>query len=592
MTMDDPIDAPGARSDRFGRAALLGLGIAMFPVLYYARRYRFETFRDLSNIFSIVAAGAVFVVAWKSRYFLQNNYLLVVGIAYVFIALLGIGHLAAEADSPNENDVRSRFRMAGDLIEAATLVAAPLLLRMRRRLCPNTVCLIYLAAAGGMLLAFQRPGLLPPLYAHHALTPFALGLSAFICLAQPVGIALLWRRRSAFPPGVLRLLMVWLALTEAHDICLSLSADPMGWPSLSGHYLVIVGLYPLYLAFVEIGLVHPLRRLRESEHRYHTLFDLAPVGLCIASWNGQVTSVNQRLRDLLALGDAAAEKLDMKNYIQEDLLRPLLLELQERGRAADWPMNLRRTDGQSVPVLANVEWVRLDGREQLMWTLADQTQRRRLEAEVLSIGEAQSRRIGQDLHDTLGQNLTSTAFLAGVLTRKLDGRRLPEAADAGRIEAMLAESIDLTRVLSRGLSPVGLHGECLQTCLKDLAAKTRETFPVDCHVQCGPGSRVRDSVQATHLYRIAQEAVTNAVKHARAANIWIELSRRGEGLALAVRDDGQGLTRRDGDGLGLRIMQYRANSIGGLLEVRRLDEGGTEVRCTLPKAAWPGEHDD
>src|SRR5262249_12368926 len=139
------------------------------------------------------------------------------------------------------------------------------------------------------------------------------------------------------------------------------------------------------------------------------------------------------------------------------------------------------------------------------------------------VTEREQRRISQDLHDGLGQHLTGLMHLSSVLHSNLKERSLPEAAEAARIATLLREAAEQTRTLARGLHPVEMEASGLMASLDHLADKTRELFKIDCRFECRNGVLVQDVVMATHLYRIAQEAINNAIKHGRASQIRIEL---------------------------------------------------------------------
>ncbi|MBU6402779.1 MAG: PAS domain S-box protein, partial [Verrucomicrobia bacterium] len=219
----------------------------------------------------------------------------------------------------------------------------------------------------------------------------------------------------------------------------------------------------------------------------------------------------------------------------------------------------------------------------------DVTDRKRLEREILQISELEQRRIGQDLHDGLCQHLAGIEFMSQGLQQKLASKSKTEAAGAAEITKLVREGIAHTRDLARGLSPVVLESEGLMSALQELADHTAKRFHVQCRFACEVPVLVPDNAVATHLYRITQEAVGNAVKHGRARRIEIHLSAGPDRLTLAVKDNGAGLPEalpRPG-GMGLRIMQYRAGMIGAALTIQRLTEGGTVVACAWKRPAEP-----
>jgi PAS domain S-box-containing protein len=207
-------------------------------------------------------------------------------------------------------------------------------------------------------------------------------------------------------------------------------------------------------------------------------------------------------------------------------------------------------------------------------------ERQRMEHAILEIGTNVQRQIAQDLHDGLGQHLTGIAFMSKVLEQKLADGGLAESADAAKIVRLVNEAIHKTRELSRGLLPVVSDADGLVAALTHWAAEIEDLFHVPCELRCSDVVEVTDVRVATQLYHIAQEAVNNAIRHAKPNRLIVSLV---PGL-LMVQDDGVGLsdTTPRPTGLGMQIMHYRANMIGGSLDVRRGDTGGTVVCCRFP----------
>lgn len=215
----------------------------------------------------------------------------------------------------------------------------------------------------------------------------------------------------------------------------------------------------------------------------------------------------------------------------------------------------------------------------------DTTDRHRLEREILEISDREQARIGQDLHDGLCQQLVSLGFDTNSLEQQLVARAVPEVAAVQKMGQVLDDAIAEARALSRGLFPVQLELDGLSLALRQLAAGVSARARVHCRVDCPQAVLVRDNVVATHLYRIAQEAVNNAVKHSRAASILIELKNNHNRIELRVTDDGIGLpvSRKPTGGMGLHIMNYRAQAIGGALSIERATGHGTIVTCSAPQ---------
>lgn len=212
------------------------------------------------------------------------------------------------------------------------------------------------------------------------------------------------------------------------------------------------------------------------------------------------------------------------------------------------------------------------------------TERRRLENELLEITEKERCRIGIDLHDDLGQHLNGIALLIEALLLKLRQRGLPETADVERLKALLNKTISHAHGVARGLAAVDPQVEDLAGALQGLAAHAESLFDITCQLKIeGPVPRL-DPNCVKQFYKIAQEALTNAIKHGKARQVLLALSNPGDDeLVLTIRNDGEpfpetlGLTTR----MGLRIMNYRAHVIGALLEIKG-EEHGTCVTCRMP----------
>jgi len=214
-------------------------------------------------------------------------------------------------------------------------------------------------------------------------------------------------------------------------------------------------------------------------------------------------------------------------------------------------------------------------------------ERRRLEEEVLRIAEWEQRRIGQDLHDDLCQQLAAIAYLCDSVRPAVKPASARAGAKILRISQLLQHALADARGMARGLAPLNVEARGLRSALKDLAAAVRTNRKVKCSVTC-PGGLLRgDVTRATHIYRIVQEAVNNAVRHGRARAIQIVVRTSRRHMRLTIEDNGRGVTPRlrPSKGMGLGSMRYRANALGGSFAIARRPSGGTVVTCIAPLAS-------
>ena len=210
-------------------------------------------------------------------------------------------------------------------------------------------------------------------------------------------------------------------------------------------------------------------------------------------------------------------------------------------------------------------------------------QRQQLERELLEISEREKRRIGEDLHDMVCQELTATALFLKSTATRIAAENTAAAKTLEESAQTVNRNVGIARELARGLQAVELTASGLKNALRDLAASACDNSGIKCHVKIARGVDVPDDTVALHLYRIAQEAVTNAVKHSGAKNVLITLDRNKTHTCVSVQDDGKGFTvKRRGKGLGLHMMRYRANALGGELKIERRRTGGTDITCIIP----------
>jgi signal transduction histidine kinase len=211
-------------------------------------------------------------------------------------------------------------------------------------------------------------------------------------------------------------------------------------------------------------------------------------------------------------------------------------------------------------------------------------ERRRLEYELLEITEKERRRIGLDLHDDLGQQLSALALMTKGLELKLAKRRARETSDAARIHNLVQQTMTHARDLAHDLATLDLQGDDLVGALDGLAQHAAELFKISCQFKKNGPIPALDSSIAGQLYKIAQEAVTNAIKHAKAKSVGISLGDGAGAIVLTVHNDGLPFPslKSSSTGMGLRIMNYRANLIGATLDINGSDPSGTSVVCSVP----------
>jgi PAS domain S-box-containing protein len=388
-------------------------------------------------------------------------------------------------------------------------------------------------------------------------------------LGSHTGLELL---REAMGRGVQTPIII---LTGLNDPKVDLEATELG----AADFLVKDQLDPVVLERVirySVQHAETLKALQKSHERFRLLFERSLDAILISDESGKFVEVNSAACKLLG-------------WTREQLLqgkwRDLPKTLQEHAQARSeetTELSFTKPNGENC----FIEFISTKLAPNLYINiLRDFTDRRALEHEIQEISEREQRRLGQDLHDGLGQSLTGIAFLAKVLQQKLHANFAQEAEAAGNIATLLNEALAQTRRLSRGLCPVVLDSNDIETALEQLAENVRTIFSVSCELQCEPDIQIPNNAASVHLYRIAQEAATNAIKHGRAKNILLSLTQSNSQVTLKITDDGAGFppTANKGKGMGLRVMQHRARMIGGTVRWRQSKAGGVIVTCTLPR---------
>jgi len=328
--------------------------------------------------------------------------------------------------------------------------------------------------------------------------------------------------------------------------------------------------------------------LRDREERLRAILETAVEGIITIDERGIIESLNPAAEKIFGY---EAQEVVGKNV---KVLMPTLYRDEHDGYLANYLRTGRariigigrevvglRKDGTVFPMDLSVSEVRLAHKRLFTGFVRDISDRKRLEKEVLQISELEQRRIGQDLHDGLCQQLAGIELMSEVLEQNLSRKSKAEAAQAAKIAEGVRAAIGDTRMLARGLSPVDVESNGLMSALQELASNTEKLFHVACRFECPQPVLVRDHASATHLYRIAQEAINNAIKHGKAREITVRVTARSNQANLTVTDDGRGFVVKpeQTSGMGLRIMKYRAGMIGATLEIRRANGRGMVVAC-------------
>ncbi len=328
------------------------------------------------------------------------------------------------------------------------------------------------------------------------------------------------------------------------------------------------------------------KALRESEARLWAIMDNSPAIIFLKDLKGRYLHCNRQFGQAFQLSlEQTVGKTDAEIFppAQAAAFQAHDREVLTAGVPMEFDEVTSQDDGPHSSIVSRFPLYGLDEKiYALAGIVTDITERKRLEQELVQLSEREHRRIAQDLHDGLGQQLAGLWCLSDVLQKNLAAQASPEAAAAGKISKLLRAAVTQTRSLARGLYPVAPEPNGLTSALEELVARTTDLFEVSCRLECRKPVTVEDNTLATHLYRIAQEAVTNAIRHGRARRIKIRLCSTPAEVILTISNDGVGFAKTGRrKGLGLRIMNHRVEAIGGTLVMQNKPGGGAEVVCTV-----------
>jgi PAS domain S-box-containing protein len=335
------------------------------------------------------------------------------------------------------------------------------------------------------------------------------------------------------------------------------------------------------------------QHLRESAARLKGIVETAVDGIITISDRGIIETMNRAAEKIF--GYRASEVIGrnvsilmpepyrsqhdayIERYRQTGERRIIGIGREVRGR---------RKDGTEFPLDLAVSENDLGSRRIFTGLLRDITSRKRLEEEIIEISEHEQRRIGSDLHDDLCQQLAGIRFGCDALKKRLSDAEDPDLlARVNKLATELTRAIDHTRILARGMAPVALEKNGLASALHELTQSLQKLFGVECTFEARVNVAIDDVIAATQLYRIVQEAMTNALKHGQATRIKVTLDRNGEEAILRIKDNGCGFSRataHKAQGMGLRTIHYRAGMIPAYLQIESRLNRGTTISCTFP----------
>jgi len=622
----------------------LFLGLLILAGLYVSSLYNYLLFHSLAEIFSIVIAFGIFAIAWNSRPFLDNNYLLFVGIAYLFVGGLDLLHTLSYKGMAIfggfGSNLPTQLWIAARYMESLSLLIAPLL--FHRRLKTNLVFLGYSVAVSLILLSTFYWNNFPVCFVEGVgLTPFKKISEYIISLILLASVGLLLKNQKEFDRKVLQWVIWSIIVTIASELAFTFYVHVYGLSNLIGHYLKILSFYLIYKAIIETGLTKPydllFRNVKQSEERYRIVADNTYDWEFWLNPEGKLKYVSPSCKRITGR--------DAEEFIRDPSLRRKIIypedvpvfdrHLEEgekkEGGAREIEFRIVRPGGtlrwighvckrifdeegrflgirgsnRDITVRKRAEEVlevRTRELERLNETLEQRVRERTVQLEkanealrnlssrLLSAHEEERKRIAGEIHDVLGSCLGAIKFMVEGATQQI-AETPPVSTEAlNDIVPVVQEGIEECRRIQQDLRPSMLDDLGLLPALSWFCRRF-QTIYSGIHIEQENGieeTEIPDALKIA-IYRVTQEGMNNIAKHSRASLVRLYLRKIDGRLELVLEDNGQGFnmekvvgSESTKRGLGLTSMRERVELSGGLFTIE-----STEGKGTIIRASWP-----
>jgi len=591
-------------------------GAIIFTGLYFSSLYSYLLFHSIAEIFSILVAFGIFVVAWNARRLLDNSYFIFIGIAFLFVGLLDLAHTLAYSGMgvfpEYGTNLATQLWVGARYMQALSLLIAPLLIGRRLRV--NWLLLGYSVVTALLVVSIFYWRNFPVCFIEGTgLTSFKIISEYVISLLLLGAIFAMWQKRREFDTNVLGFLFAAIIVTIVSELAFTLYQSPYGLPNLIGHFLKIVVFYLIYKAIIETGLVRPynllFRNLKQSEERYRDLYEEAPDAYFSVGTNGYIMRANRRAAELLGYS-----RVEMVGRPAADLYadtpngRTKAQKVFQRFLAGqeirDEEMEMRRADGTSL-------WVNLSVRP-----IVDEEGRVIASRSVLTDITEQKKldRLKDDFINLVSHELRSplTVIMGAINTVLSEGANLSEeethqllkdaALESETLSHLLGNLLELSRVQAERLV---LHAEAIDVkrVIQEAIEGVKRQSSAHRFVVSAPQKLPPVYADPLRLERIIYNLLENAVKYSpQGREIKVTVKPDGEQLVIGVSDRGVGISPADqaklfapfqrleesrlggvrGVGLGLLVCQRLVEAHGGRIWVESKPGRGSTFFFTLP----------
>jgi len=620
-------------------------GILLLLGLYLTSLYSYLLFHSIAELFSVVVAVGIFMLAWNSRRFLDNSYLLLLGIAYLFIGALDALHTLAYAGmgvfEGYKTNLPTQLWIGARYIESLSLLIAPLLLGKKFR--ADFIMFVYAAVVALLLASIFHWGIFPKCSVEGAgLTAFKKMSEVIISLIFVGAIWLLFKKRRKFEPDVFRLLVASIIITIASELALTFYIHAYGFFNLIGHYLKIVSFILIYRALIETGLTRPYNllfreleqrvaertaaltkanqqlqremeerqqiyeKLRQAERKYRTVADFTYDWEYWATLDGRLEYVSPSCERISGYS--------VHDFIENPSLFREIIVPEDRGiwdhhgcdpkrdvTSKEVQFRIKKKDGEirwiehaCQPVIdhqGSLSGFRASNRDITVRKQsedalqASREKARNLASRLLSTQEAERARLARELHDDITQRL---AFL-NIEVEKLEMKNasLPEPVKERLVQIGrdLGELSSDIHMISRRLHPATLAVLGLVRSIETECKNFTRLREIPVTLDLDRTLQFLSEEISLCAYRILQEGLRNIARHAGATAIHISLSKKDDILHLLIKDNGTGFdpaSKTNETGLGIASMTERAHLIRGDLSIESQPGKGTVIKFAVP----------
>ncbi len=592
------------------------VGAALFTGLYFASRYHYLLFHSIAEIFSVLVAFSIFIVAWNARRLLDNSYFIFIGIAFLFVGMLDLAHTLAYSGMGVFPDygtnLATQLWIGARYIQGLSLLIAPLLIGRRLRV--NWLLGGYALVTALLLTSIFYWQDFPVCFVEGVgLTPFKIVSEYIISLLLVGAVFTMWQQRRQFDANVLRFLLAAIVVTIASELAFTLYQSPYGLANLIGHFLKIVAFYLIYKAIIETGLVKPynllFRNLKQSEERYRDLYEEAPDAYLSVGTNGFIMRANRRAAELLGYS-----RVEMVGRPVADLYagtpkgRAKARKLFDRFLAGqeihDEEVEIRRADGTSRWASLSVRPIvdeegRVIASRSMLRDITEQRKLDQLKDDFISLVSHELRSPLTVIMGALNTVLSEGSHLSEKETRQL----LEDAAlESEALSQLLGNLLELSRVQAERLV---LYTEAtdIRKVVQDTVDRIKRQTSAHQFVVSLPPDLPTVYADPLRLERILYNLLENAVKYSpQGGEIKVTVELGEEELVIGVTDQGVGISPADqaklfapfqrleesrpsrvrGVGLGLLVCQRLVAAHGGRIWVESEVGRGSTFFFTLP----------